>query len=125
MNRVLMQAARQPGAALPASRQDHFVIVVTAGLGMYCLHELLVTDEAACLAANCLQMPHGSVHAVLRGGIDVVARLGAVGYFAGACWAWPVAAPSTSSSGDSFACRVATRDSTTTSHGCCSCCAAR
>jgi hypothetical protein len=76
MNRIQMQAARQPAAAVPARRQDHLVIVVTARLGTHRLDELLVTDQATCLIADGLQAPHGQVRRVLGGSIAMVARLG-------------------------------------------------
>src|SRR5690349_3319947 len=76
MNRVQMQAARQPAAAVAASRHDHLVIVATAGLGTHRLDKVLLADQATCPVAGGLQMPHRQVHPVLDGSIGMVTRLG-------------------------------------------------
>ncbi len=62
--------------ALAAGGQDHLVIVVAAGLGAHRVQQVLIADEAAGLAADRLEVPHGQVHAVLGRRADVVVRAG-------------------------------------------------
>ena len=69
--RVPAHQASQPGASLPAGRQDHLVIVAGAGLGAYRFQHVAVADDAAGLAADPVQLLHGPVHTVFRGGTDV------------------------------------------------------
>src|SRR5690349_11628874 len=74
-----MQCTGQPSGAFSAGRQDYLVILVTAGRGVRRLHQVRITDEAGGPAADCLQVLHGQVHAMLGGGTDVVIRAGATG----------------------------------------------
>jgi len=71
VHRVLAQQPGQPGAPLPAGRQDHLVIVVGAGLGAHRLQQVAAADDVAGLAADPLQVPHYAVRPVFCGGTDV------------------------------------------------------
>src|SRR5580693_8629759 len=48
---------------------------MTASLRVHRRDQVFIADQAAGLAADCLQMPHGQVHAVLCGGTEVVVGL--------------------------------------------------
>src|ERR1700684_1835285 len=53
VNRVQMRPGG-PSAAFPAGHQDDLVILVGAGLGVHRLRQVLIADEGAGLAAECL-----------------------------------------------------------------------
>ena len=55
MNRIPAQNPRQPGADLPAGRQNYLIVVAATGLGAHRPYQILTTDEAARLAADCPQ----------------------------------------------------------------------
>jgi hypothetical protein len=65
MNRIPAQNPRQPGADLPAGRHNHLIVVAATGLGAHRPYQTLTTDEAPRLAADCPQVPHRAVLAML------------------------------------------------------------
>lgn len=75
LDRVLAHEVRQHRTLLPAGRQDHLVVIMTASLRAHCRDQVFVADNPAGLAAGHLQVLHGPFHAVLGVHTDVVIRL--------------------------------------------------